>query len=477
MNAHKIAFLNIRDNRVLPLGLLYLSAYLKKFLKEKISVFLVESDAIDDVIRSGRVREFDLIGISSMTVEYAKAIETGKKIKSAHPESVIVIGGPHISTLPNSLSRAFDIGVLGEGEKILLNAINSGYFKNPAERKCLDVIKGICYWDGGKLRVNQKEELITELDDIPIPDYDLADKKRYFSRAPMMTWGEFGIESSIITARGCPYKCIFCSTTQLWDKVRMHSPRYIAENIDVLIRKTGVSHIQFWDDLFAISKNRLQEIRLCLETKGILKKVKFNCQLRANLVDEELCRILRDCSVKIALFGFESGNDRVLEFLKGGSVTVRQNLDAIKTCVDAGLLVQGSVIFGSPTETLAEMEDTNKFLLNAIKLGADRIWSFVMTPFPSTGIWQIAKDRGKVTEDERMDWGLLSHQNADTPLLLDNRIAGDEFKSVFYKSRRILNRMKYNKIKRFLLRNPVQSLAYIPGNYKRLLDSFDYRKF
>jgi len=377
----------------------------------------------------GRLFSFkqDAIGITSISIDYKKAVDLAKTIKAVTPETPVIIGGVHISTLPSSESPYFDKKWIGEFEDI------------------------------------------KELDEIPLPDWSLVNP-RYFRYDALTTWGEFGREGAILTSRGCPYKCIFCSTTRFWGKPRYHSPAYVVDMVEDLNKNYGVTHIQIWDDLFTTDKKRLSTIAELLNKNGLTKKVKFNCQPRVNLVDDELCEILKSMNVKIVLFGFESGNDRVLRFLKGGTLSVEDNKRAIETCLRHKLKVQGSVIFGSPTETLDEMRDTIDFIDYAYKVGVNRLWSFVMTPFPDTLVWDIAKARGRVSDD--MDWNLLSHQSLDNPLCLDENIDREDFKNIFLEGRDRLNRFKWNKAFSFFKDNPIATARKFissPSKYIGLL--------
>lgn len=374
---------------------------------------------------------YELIGISAMTIDYNKALALARWIKWCSYKPISVwIGGVHISSMPSSFQDCFDDKWIGEFEKDI------------------------------------------PFDEIPLPDWSLVNPL-YFRRTALHTWGEFGREGAILTSRGCPYKCIFCSTTQFWGTPRYHSPEYVVDMVDSLVKNYGITHIQIWDDLFTVNKARLIEIGMRLRCKGLTKKVKFNCQPRANLIDDDLCRILKDMNVQIALFGFESGNNRVLQFLKG-NVTVEDNKRAIETCIRNKIKVQGSVIFGSPTETLAEMQDTIDFIDYAYKAGVNRLWSFVMTPFPNTLVWDMAKYNGKVSED--MDWDLLSHQNIDNPLCLDDTIKKEDFKKVFLKGRNKLNRFKWRKIRSFAVNNPFETTLYAVSNPLKYLNLLRSRK-
>ncbi len=170
------------------------------------------------------------------------------------------------------------------------------------------------------------------------------------------------------------------------------------------------------------------------------------CQARSDSITEETCKVLKDLNTLTIGFGFESGSERVLAYLKKNTTTVEKNRNAILMCKKYGFRVFGSLIFGSPTETIAEMRESIDFIRFAKQNGADGIWCFVMTPFPGTEMWEVAKQREKVSDTD-MNWDILTHQNIDNPLLLDESIDKKEFKNVFLEAREELNyfRIKYIK--------------------------------
>lgn len=452
-----LIYLN-QSTRAIPLGLICIATYVMK-KDASINTKIIDIN-FEDVIGTIKKTRFDIIGINAMTVEYGEAIKIAHKIRR-ETSAPLITGGPHISTLPESLDPIFDIGVIGEGEQTMHELTQVFKRDGKFNQDNLSEVDGLVYRKEGQLFYTNPRTLVPNLDSFPIPDYSLVNR-RYFQYRNLNTWGEFGIEASIITSRGCPYKCIFCSTTQLWKRVRQHSPEYVAKTVEYLVDEFNVDHIQIWDDLFTINKTRLRSMAQLFKENGMTKKVKFNCQPRTDLIDEEFCDILIDLNIPLVLFGFESGSDKILKLLKGGKVSVEQNKNAILMCVKRGIKVQGSVIFGSPGESLEDMQKTLDFIDFAIKAKADRIWSFVMTPFPATKIWEIAKERGKVSNN--MDWSLLSHQNIDHPLLLDDDIPIKEFVKIFKKGRAKLNRMKWNKIRSFIKNNFWDTVKYVLSN-------------
>lgn len=459
-----LIYLNYNGGACPPIGLMSVATHIKKKIPFCCPEIIdVNFDNVADKIKKSK---YDLLGMSAMTIDYNKAVKLAQRIKFT-TKVPIIIGGVHISLLPQSLKRCFNLGVIGKGEETMLEIVQL-YKQNASfDHRYLKDIPGLVYFHNNKIIKTDERKLIEPLDTIPIPDSSLINPK-YFAFKPLLPWGEFGREGIILTSRGCPYKCVFCSTTQFWKKVRFFSVEHIVAEVKNLVDRFNVDHIQIFDDLFTINKNRLKLIASEFEKKRITKRVKFSGQLRANLVDDELCEILKRMNFQIASFGFESGSERILRYLKNETVTVEHNKKAIETCVRYGFKVVGSLIFGSPGETIEDMHQTIEFIKFTKKAGADRIWSFVMTPFPATKIWDIAKERRKVSED--MDFDLLSHYAVDNPLLLDETIDKKEFKKIFYQASSHLNYYKWKKLRSLLRNDPIRTFKLI------LKNPFDYLK-
>jgi radical SAM superfamily enzyme YgiQ (UPF0313 family) len=423
----KLALVNILDvSEVPPLGLAYIATYLREHLGFE-NTKIIDINA-ENVWRGIERYKPDLIGISSMTITYRKAMGLAQRIKQEQ-DIPCLIGGPHISTLPSSLSGDFDVGIIGEGEQTMLELVQlyEKYGGFPKER--LKEIQGVAYHDNGNVLVTEKRDLIQPLDKIPIPDRDFLNPL-YFREKRIFFTDKVGREAYVLTARGCPYRCVFCSTSVLWQKVRYHTVEHVCEEVNELIDSYRVDAIDIGDDIFTISKKRLRDIAEAFKQGGINEKVEFSCQPRVNLVDDELCEILKEIGVVAVGFGFESGSEKVLHYLKAGSVTVEQTKNAVKTCKKHGFKVFGSFMFGSPGETSEDIRQTLDLIDFMSDNGVDLIWAFISTPFPATEFWRVAKSRGKVN-DEKMDWDILSHSYVENPLLLDESVDKDEFKRLF----------------------------------------------
>jgi radical SAM superfamily enzyme YgiQ (UPF0313 family) len=472
----KLALISIQEDkdRVPPLGLIYLATYLdKKVVSERIQTRIFDANFQKNIIDEVINFKPDLIGLSAMTVQYSDVINFAREIKK-HYSAPILLGGVHISSLPESLDMIFDIGIVGEGEETLRELVELYLKKKEFRKDDIKKIKGIVFYDKNTLVKTDVREPLHNLDDIPMPDFGYIDKL-YFTPREDLSIGKMCILGHIITSRGCPYRCVFCSTSRFWKTLRFHSPEYVAKNIKYQIDNFGVNHIHVLDDLFTVSKERLKNLIEAFKHEGILGKVSFSCQPRANLIDEDMCKLMKEINIKSVNFGFESGSQKMLNYLKAGTVTTEMNRNAILLCKKYGFSVFGSLIFGSPEETAEDMKETLDFMDWSKKQKVDFIWTLVATPFPATPWWDEALKRGEVKND--MDWSKLSHHAIKEVMLTD--IDKEQFREIFKSSRKKSREFKYNLIINFVKKYPVFAVTLFfrePVYYmnKLLLKVFKY---
>ncbi|OGC08481.1 hypothetical protein A2230_08165 [candidate division WOR-1 bacterium RIFOXYA2_FULL_36_21] len=403
------------EGRYPPLGLGYLVSYLRKcfgsdFLKFKV----IEKDVETEI------NEFqpDIVGITSVTQNFnlAKRYSKVAKLKNIP----VIVGGIHISMLPTSLSEDMDIGVIGEAEDTIVDLIKAFLNRNSFVADELKKIHGIVFWENGKLNFTEKRKLIEPLDKIPFPSRDL-----------------FNIEKNtyVFSSRGCPYRCIFCASSRYWDKVRYFSAEYVVEEIDELVNLYKVEIVNFYDDLMMANKKRLINIVELLKKKPYYRKVKFTANARANILTDDIVHLLKEMNVFSVGMGLESGSKRVLNYLKGNSVTLEDNIRAIKLLKKYKISPNASFVIGSPDETETEILETLNFIK---KSGLDIADAYVLTPFPGTPIWEIAKERGLVSDD--MDWSRLSvsyYENHKKAIILSKTLSNDRLFKLFLKFRLI----------------------------------------
>ena len=384
-----------------PLGVGFLSSFIKQHTDWKTSIIDAACDNIQQRLKQDKP---DVIGISSSTLEFHETILLAEKIQE-DDGIPIMIGGHHVTALPHMLQDCFDVGILGEGEETLvelLNLFEKDSSKMGWDNKKLKKIKGLVF-HRNKERINTgRRELIKPLDKVGVPDYDSFNLKYYLRKQDHFP-RKFGKGMSMMTSRGCPYNCVFCGSSHFWKVLRYNSPEYSVDVMKFLIEKYNVKYINIFDDIFAVNIERLKKIVDLVREEGIHEKVEFGIQGRANMMSDKVCELLKKMNVYYIGFGLESGNERVLKYLKRGTVTVEDNRNAVKQCKKHGFAMGSGFMLGNPEETEEEMNDTLKFIKGN---DMDSCTAYITTPLPGTELWEYAKKQGLVSDN--MDWNKIN---------------------------------------------------------------------
>ena len=309
------------------------------------------------------------------------------------------------------------------------------------------------------------------LDLIPPPSRELMNMDYYLKPRDAIR-GVIKRSTHIMTSRGCPYNCVFCSSFLVHKRgFRMHSPEYIIEEIKQLIDEYKVEALMFMDDLFIANKDRVKKICELMIENGLNEKIVYSIQMRANLVspkDIELLKLLKKTGCIQAEFGFESGSPRILSFLKKKTVTVEQNQQAIKVCKKADLRVFGNFMLGAPGEDAEDIQMTKKFILDNIN-DIDDMAINLTTPYPGTELWDICENKEllKNLKWEELEWKYQYF--FDKPRTFSDTLSTDELIK-FHRELSSLAIKKFSmkvKIKKFLS-NPSNINLLFPYIYYRL---------
>ena len=413
----RILFVNAIDanseveTRYPNLGLGYLIGSLRSYFGPDVFDFKIIDRNFKKAISSYGP---DIVCLTSVTQNYNIAKKYAQVAKQYNIP--VLVGGVHISMLPQSLSRDMDIGCVGEGEKTIVDLLTVFNQKRDFPSVALAGIPGIVYWQDEKLIHNPLRQPVANLDEIPVPARDLLSIERH---------------SYMFTSRGCPYNCIFCASTRFWSKVRFFSAEYVIAEIEELVNIHNVKLISFFDDLFIANVPRLRKIVKLLEEKSFYGKIQFTCSARANLITAEVAKLMQEMPVRSVGMGLESGSDKTLKFLKGGNVSVADNVRAIKILKEYRIAANGSFVIGSPQETEEDILKTYHFIKNNPLSLFD---TYVLTPFPGTEIWEYAKKRKAVTDD--MDWDRLNvnfNVNPEKAIVLSEVLSRQEILKLYRK--------------------------------------------
>lgn len=376
-----------------PLGLAYIAGYLEKMhIPVRIMDASAEQMTVEQVISEMRVDEQTLIGITLLTTTFRVVQVLCQRIKAAYPQCTIVLGGPHSTVLPERTLREIpeaDFACVGEGELTLAAIAQSA---DPGDIKG---IEGICYRSDGEIKRNPDRPFIRELDSIPPPARHLLPMERYHLTVSRVSGGSFC--PTIIVARGCPFKCSYCSRT-FGRTFRAHSTHRIVDEIKDLIAAYNIRQINIEADTLTVKKSFLKELCHALIENGLHQRIKWTCESRVDTVDEAMLLLMRRAGCWQISYGVETGSQRLLNLINKG-VTLAQVEETFQLTKKAGISIRGFFMLGLPTETREESLATIAF---AKKI--DPLWAqFTITvPYPGT---QMFHDLDQMGQIQTYDWG------------------------------------------------------------------------
>lgn len=358
-----------------PLGLGYIAAYLRQ---HKISVDLVDCTFLSEEEALRRVRDSGprIIGIYSMFSMKRRALELARLLRDDC--ELLVAGGPLPTLNPQEFLQYFDVTVIGEGEETMLEIACTLEKDGDLSR-----VKGIAYKEKGTIRSNIHRRPISNLDKIPFPARDLFDNesyKDYYSE-------RFGYTvTSMMTSRGCPFNCDFCSRPVFGNQFRARSAANIVDEMKAVLA-LGYDRIWFTDDCLTL--NREGVLSLCDEIiqRGIT--IDWECLSRVDTVDREVTERMKQAGCKRVFFGIESGNDSVLA-LMGKQATAKKAAEAVQIAKRSRLEVGAFFIVGYPGETDETILDTLKF---ASRLPLDYLSFTLPYLIPGTPLFERMKDK------------------------------------------------------------------------------------
>jgi len=240
-----------------------------------------------------------------------------------------------------------------------------------------------------------------DLDSFPKPARDLLNIKGYYLGQIIRAFPTKVYRSSVImTTRGCPFRCVFCQSGVYGTKFRFHSAKRVIEEIEELILNYNCNYVQILDDQFLCNKTRLREIVRGIKSRGLEKKAEFFCLIRATQIDDEVASLLKEMNTNLVFIGFESNSDRILKYLKDNTCSEEANKRAYDLCRKYKMQVYGAFIFGSPAETMSDMEKTYQFMKDNPMASCE---VSRLTPLPGSGIWDYALEKGIVDSSMKLD--------------------------------------------------------------------------
>lgn len=393
----------------LPLGLAYLGAYLEK---EGYPVKILDALALgkDNVKTRGKLTRFglspnqvrkeiknfspDIVGVSVMFTAFTDdAYEVAKLAKEVNPRIITVFGGAHVSINPKAIlkNKNVDIAVKGEGEVTFLNLI-----RKLEKGKSLDKVTGITYRQSRKIIQKPSTPFIKNLDDLPFPARHLLPMELYDDPNDSFSMRHPG--TSMITSRGCPGHCVYCSIHTVWGySWRGRSAKNVVDEIEHLIKDYDVREIYFQDDSMSVSKKRMNEI--CDEI--IKRKIDIRWSTPNGIahwtLDKRLLRKMKKAGCYRVTFGIESGDPEMRRWV-GKPYSLNQAKELTQYANKIGIWTLATNIIGFPYET---KEQINKTIQFAIDSDVDFALFYRLGPRPGTPVYEIFKKEDWLPKNER----------------------------------------------------------------------------
>jgi radical SAM superfamily enzyme YgiQ (UPF0313 family) len=362
-----------------PIGLGYLTAACREqgvpvnFIDEQ-----VEEDVFAAVARGTKdMSQPYIFGFSVLTAAMKQAMAVSKKIKAKYPDSIILFGGIHPTANPEEVLSFphIDLVLRGEAEQTLVEL-----YRHIKAGQDYSHLGGLSYRNGVQICHNPISCDLVDLDTMPPFPYELFTNPKY----------NMGF---VISSRGCPYNCIFCSNRIVTGKrYRYLSEEHIVSALELLHNKYGQTFALFLDDNFLVSKKRIYNLLELIKRNGLHNKMSFSFQARGDNVDYRLLKELYEGGFKSVFFGIETASEEIMKLVNKGE-TVQQCIDAVMMAKDIGFHVSATFIFGLPTETHA---DRLQAIRLARRLPLDQVRFNNATPYPGTELYNIAQRENRL---------------------------------------------------------------------------------
>jgi len=370
------------------MGLLYISAILKKAGHEP-KIHDCAIDYTDLQILRHTIKNWrpDFIGISIIITELEQTVKIMKIIRNIIPDVPITFGGPWPSANPEKSLKKYGANfvVIGEGELVfteLIEAINRG--------QPTDSIPGTASEVNGRIKINEGKLLTDEeLNSLPSPAWELLDHNLYAKRHSMAGVG-FRPYMTLVTSRGCPYKCVYCHQT-MGKSFRKRSAASVIAEMEELRFKYGFKEFEIADDCFNLDRPRMQKILAEIPKRLSAIKLHFPSGVRSDMLEPEDMHLFKRAGTVSACFAIETASSRLQKLIRK-NLSLEKATKVINAAVKAGIYSTGYFMMGLPTETYEEACETVNF---AVHSPLQRAVFFYTVPFAGTKLSEMVIDNIK----------------------------------------------------------------------------------
>ena len=377
-----------RRYKTIHLGLAYLAAYAREQHPNLNFQVLDTRVATSKETKKFFNSSFDLVGITVFSPVYYEVIDIFNRLRKTNSTLPICLGGPYVTTIKEDIftRTPADFAVYGEGEQTFSDLIS--HLKGIKELKN---INGLIYKDGhGNIVINPPQAYIKDLNNLPLPAYDIFPMERY----PL---------HRIITSRGCPYSCSWCNSSSVWNKsYRSRDPENIVDEIEYLLKTYGKKIFVFGDNSFNIDLKRVEMFCDLLISKNL--KILWSISLRADIMTQDIAHKMKEAGCYNVAIGIESANNKILAHINKAT-TIEKITAGIKMMKIAGIEVMSQYVIGSPYETL----ETVKQSIEYAKISESDFTNFyTVLPFKGTPQWDYVSDHGTLYTKDIHDFHTIN---------------------------------------------------------------------
>jgi radical SAM superfamily enzyme YgiQ (UPF0313 family) len=383
-----------------PLGVLYLTSYLRQQAKADVQVIdvVLKGNPRKAIVDAVREMAPDLVGLSALSCEAVMLHDVARIVRSVQPGVAVVAGGPYPSSDPTSVLSDWnvDVAVVGEGEQTVLELTRLVMDEGPAWRLSMSLasIQGIAVRGAdGTPFLSPPRSPILDLDSLPLPAWDAIDLSWFWRHLSISTAG-IRPYLPLFTSRGCPFQCIYCH--QIFGKrFRCRSPEGVLEEISWLHRQFGIRDFEFLDDSININRQRFTSLLSGIQQLGIRPMLHFPNGVRTDLLEAEDIRLLHQVGAGEVSVAVETVSPR-LQKLIGKNLDLEKVDRNIQLMARLRIFTRGFFMLGLPSETERELRDTIDY---AVHCGLHLAFFHVTTPFPGTAVHDEFFRRGKLPEE------------------------------------------------------------------------------
>jgi radical SAM superfamily enzyme YgiQ (UPF0313 family) len=351
------------------------------------SSVMAESE-IEGLIQSSHYDLFGTGGLFTVFDQIERLLQVNRKY---HPKTPALLGGSILTALPDLMMGRMeaDIGIIGEGEATIVEIVEM------LEKKAgLSGVQGICFKEDGRIINNGKRPVISDIDGLPLPAWDLFPAEHYIENlsADIRFHNPSHRRMDLLAGRSCPFTCNFCYNT-LGHPARMRSPESILLEIMVLKELYGITFIQFMDETFLTNRERIK--KLCNLLIGERVNISWKCQTRSDTIDYETVEMMREAGCIDIFLGIESGSNKILRNMNK-KTTVARNKRAILSIRRAGIEPETAFMFGYPGETEETIQESIQFI-EEMDLFVESM--NCATPLPSSRLYRDAVRSGLIKDE------------------------------------------------------------------------------